>query len=268
MYGYVYLTTNNVNGRMYVGQHKASKYDPSYYGSGKVLLQALEKYGKDAFSNKVLCWCDSKDELNDKEKEYIKQYLDDNARSMYNLAMGGNGGDVYYNDPVGKRAFVQKMTAINKERCSKDSFRQAISKATSARFRDKEQRDRQRDVVKKAWADPVLRKKQSERLKGRSRDCSFNKIKCCLELNGEKIVFDSVKALRAYMTTALHFTPDNRVFSKLLNSGQPYIPYHKNRQKAVMGLRIYKMNDDVETNRDECSGVGPEISTGSKDEAL
>ena len=32
-------------------------------------------------------------------------------------------------------------------------------------------------------------------------------------------------------------------------------------------MKIYKIDDDVETNRDEYSGVGAEISTASKDEA-
>ncbi len=33
-------------------------------------------------------------------------------------------------------------------------------------------------------------------------------------------------------------------------------------------MKIYKIDDDVETNCDECSSVGTEISTVSKDEAL
>lgn len=31
---------------------------------------------------------------------------------------------------------------------------------------------------------------------------------------------------------------------------------------------IYKIDDDVETNCDECNSVGAEMSTASKDEAL
>lgn len=42
MYGYIYITTNLINGRMYIGKHKSEKYDSSYYGSGKILLYAIK----------------------------------------------------------------------------------------------------------------------------------------------------------------------------------------------------------------------------------
>ena len=54
MYGYIYLTTNLINGRVYVGKHKSSKYDSSYYGSGKAIKNALKKYGVENFSNEIL----------------------------------------------------------------------------------------------------------------------------------------------------------------------------------------------------------------------
>ena len=34
MIGYIYLTTNLVNGRVYVGQHKREYFNDKYYGSG------------------------------------------------------------------------------------------------------------------------------------------------------------------------------------------------------------------------------------------
>lgn len=34
MYGYIYMTTNKITGSLYVGKHKAPKYDPRYLGSG------------------------------------------------------------------------------------------------------------------------------------------------------------------------------------------------------------------------------------------
>ena len=36
MYGYIYITTNLINGMKYIGKHKASMFDPAYKGSGKV----------------------------------------------------------------------------------------------------------------------------------------------------------------------------------------------------------------------------------------
>lgn len=53
MYGYIYKTTNLINGKIYVGQHKG-KFDRGYVGSGKILKLALTKYGKQNFLTELI----------------------------------------------------------------------------------------------------------------------------------------------------------------------------------------------------------------------
>lgn len=92
MYGYIYKTTNLVNDKIYVGQHKASDWDEDYKGSGKMLFRAFDKYGKDNFKCELLEAVESQSEMNSKEKYYIELY---NARDNaigYNIAEGGIGG--------------------------------------------------------------------------------------------------------------------------------------------------------------------------------
>lgn len=70
MIGYVYKITNTINGKSYVGQHKYEGYpeiDPSYFGSGKLLKLAIDKYGIENFSIEVLKWCEDYDEMNNEE---------------------------------------------------------------------------------------------------------------------------------------------------------------------------------------------------------
>ena len=43
MYGYIYKTTNLVNGKIYIGQHKSNTFDTNYYGSGTILNKAIQK---------------------------------------------------------------------------------------------------------------------------------------------------------------------------------------------------------------------------------
>ena len=95
MYGYIYKTTNLINGKIYIGQHKSEEYDSSYYGSGKLIIRAIEKYGIENFSNTVLCCCDSKQELNKMEKQLIKNYNSRDIKIGYNISFGGDGGDTF-----------------------------------------------------------------------------------------------------------------------------------------------------------------------------
>lgn len=94
MYGYIYLTTNLINQMMYIGQHKSSIFT-EYKGSGKYLKKALNKYGWDNFKVELLEECSSQEELNDREKFWIKEYRDKYGYSrMYNLSDGGEGSNL------------------------------------------------------------------------------------------------------------------------------------------------------------------------------
>lgn len=90
MYGYIYLTTNLINNKKYIGQHKATKFSQKYLGSGTLIRQAIRKYGKSSFSVELLCECDSPQEMSDKEKYYIHLYNAVQDESFYNIEQGGS----------------------------------------------------------------------------------------------------------------------------------------------------------------------------------
>ena len=98
MYGYVYKTTNNINGKIYIGQHKHSKQgiDKNYIGSGKILKEAVEKYGRDNFSCEILEFCNSRKDADKLEKYYIKKFNSRDRNIGYNIGFGGNGGDTFH----------------------------------------------------------------------------------------------------------------------------------------------------------------------------
>lgn len=93
-YGYVYITTNIQNKKVYIGQHKKSQYDSHYFGSGTLLLKAINKYGKENFKNEVICFCNNKEYLDKMEKFFIKYYKSQDLSIGYNLEYGGQGGDI------------------------------------------------------------------------------------------------------------------------------------------------------------------------------
>ena len=92
MYGYIYKTTNLINGKIYIGQHKHSEFDTNYFGSGTLLFRAIDKYGKDNFKCELIKEAYSQQELNDLEKYYIEVFNSRDIAIGYNLAEGGIGG--------------------------------------------------------------------------------------------------------------------------------------------------------------------------------
>lgn len=92
-YGCIYCTTNTINGKKYIGQHKYGNpnFDKYYLGSGVVLRSAIKKYGRKNFEKEILCECDSAEELNNMEIYYIKLHNAVDSDNYYNLADGGNG---------------------------------------------------------------------------------------------------------------------------------------------------------------------------------
>lgn len=91
MYYTIYKITNNVNGKIYIGKHQTKNPMDGYYGSGKLIREAIKKYGKENFTKEVLFLFDSEQEMNQKEKELItEEFVSRN--DTYNAGVGGEGG--------------------------------------------------------------------------------------------------------------------------------------------------------------------------------
>lgn len=92
-YGYVYKTTNTLNGMIYVGQHKWEKpgLDPYYIGSGTRFLEVVSEVGREHFICEELVRARTREELNDLEVYWIDKLDARNPTVGYNIALGGNG---------------------------------------------------------------------------------------------------------------------------------------------------------------------------------
>lgn len=88
-FGYIYLTTNSINAIGYIGQCRGA-FKPNYRGSGKILVSAINKYGKHNFETEVIEWCDSQAELNQAEIDHIAIMRAFGGR-LYNIHPGGSG---------------------------------------------------------------------------------------------------------------------------------------------------------------------------------
>lgn len=94
-YGFIYITTNMINGKRYIGQKKFDKYWNGYLGSGRHLKNAIKKYGEENFVRDIVFIAYSKENLDKLEIEFINNYGAINNENFYNIAKGGEGGNTY-----------------------------------------------------------------------------------------------------------------------------------------------------------------------------
>lgn len=86
----IYETTNLVNGRKYRGAHKG-KVDDDYLGSGKILNQAIQKYGKQNFKREIIfCAFDHASMYWAESILVSENWIEENR--AYNMRPGGSGG--------------------------------------------------------------------------------------------------------------------------------------------------------------------------------
>ena len=185
-YGYIYKITNNVNGKIYIGQKKGRQVVESYYGSGKLILAAIEKYSINNFSREILEWCYSKEELNEREMYWISHYNSRDRLVGYNIAVGGNVIGMPHSKEtiekirssnIGKKRSAEaceKMRQSHKGKTLSEEHKKKISETQKVVMKGKNKgkhpsEDTIRKRVEKLKGHPVseeTRKKLSEANKG------------------------------------------------------------------------------------------------------
>ena len=86
-YGYIYVITNLINGKRYVGKNVFDNKSmwKSYMGSGVFIKQAIKKYGKENFKKDIIHICYSQEELEQDEVNIISFLNADNSYDYYNV---------------------------------------------------------------------------------------------------------------------------------------------------------------------------------------
>lgn len=121
MYGYIYLTTNLINGKKYIGQHRGTKFNFQYIGSGVLIKKAIAEYGKQNFSCELLDVAYSKEELNEKEVYWINFFNASKSENYYNIAEGGDSGG---------RLVGHEVTEKTREKLRNANIGKSLSKET------------------------------------------------------------------------------------------------------------------------------------------
>ncbi len=132
---YIYKTTNLINGKIYIGKRaKSPSLSEMYIGSGKLLKLAIKKYGIENFFKTIIEECPDNETLNCREKYWIDNLSAYKKSIGYNIAKGGNGGDVYTNHP-NKKLISERLSASKMGHIVTEETRKKISIANKGRKR-------------------------------------------------------------------------------------------------------------------------------------
>ena len=158
MIGYIYKTTNLINGKIYIGKHLATKFSLSYKGSGAILKQAFKKYGKENFSCDLLAEATTEEELNNLEAYWIETLDSRNPEIGYNIVEGGLGTSGYTHSEEAK----QKMSEAKKGKSLTPEWKAKIAEAGTKRTNSEETRKKISESNKGRVFSEESRRKMSE----------------------------------------------------------------------------------------------------------
>ena len=138
-YGFIYITTNMVNGKRYVGQKRINVTGTpwqDYIGSGRLIIKAIDKYGEDAFYKDIIDVAMDEGELNKKEIYWIQKYDAVNDDNFYNLDGGGylTGYSDYENE-------TKEIAFERRSKASKKYYESAKGNWVSAKLTEDEVKD-------------------------------------------------------------------------------------------------------------------------------
>lgn len=209
---YLYQHINKINNKSYIGKteniNKRQENNGKNYQTCPRFQSAIVSYGWDNFEHKILFTCDSLEEINQKEKEYIKKYNTLDPNFGYNLAEGGTGGD------------TQKgKTQEEKEKYAKERREETLS-------RGKDWHQKLSEGQLKRWQSKdgqKFKELQHQRMLGENNPGAK---KCkCVELNK---IFNSYADACAYLNQPRNYS--SKIGQVIRKERKTFAGYH---QEAV-----------------------------------
>ena len=97
MIGFIYLWTNKINGKKYLGSHYGS-IDDGYTGSGAIFKKAIKKYGIENFEREIIEYVKDSNILLEREQYYLNYYNVSTNDEFYNIKQIANGGFEHINN--------------------------------------------------------------------------------------------------------------------------------------------------------------------------
>jgi len=156
--GYIYRTTNNIDAKTYIGQHYWCNegVDPTYFGSGTKIRNAINKHGKDNFSIELVEECLSIFDLNSREIYYIRKEKE-LGKGEYNLRSGGFWGYTFDSEET-----KLKKSVASRAMWESEEYRGKHREAMERVYQDPDYLARRSATSKATWEDPKYRERMRE----------------------------------------------------------------------------------------------------------
>jgi group I intron endonuclease len=237
----IYKCKNKINKKCYIGQtvHTLNKRIKSHIirtnnNSKTYFHNALRKYGFENFEWEVIEKCESKEELDEMEFHYIKQYKSYWKENGYNLTYGGDGRYGFIvNDETKK-----KLSIANKGKKRSEKTKEKIRVAQTGKknsFYGKKHTKKSLETIKR---------KVSESLSGRSIDYEWRK-KISESLKGRSLSEDTKKKISKSLKGRI-FSKETIEKFRISNTGEKNPMYgHKYTEKE---LNKISKNDYIAIN--------------------
>lgn len=195
MVGYVYMTTNLINGMRYIGKHKSDRFvGKTYIGSGALLKKAIAEYGRNNFICELIESCDTLEDLDVRERYWISYYNATEDKEFYNIAEGGTGSSGivfgqrmaeawkdenyrnihiegnkrYWKDPENHRIRTELNRKTDHKSVWTSELRNQQSDKQKIAWSNSELIERHRKHMKGIWSNPEMIEAQRERNTGSS----------------------------------------------------------------------------------------------------
>lgn len=110
-YHYIYKITNLITGFYYIGRHSTMNLNDGYMGSGTLLNELFELYGKENFKKEILEFLSDFDALKAREKQIVnRDFL--KLPNVLNMNEGGDGGWEHVNNNVELRKAKNRRAGL------------------------------------------------------------------------------------------------------------------------------------------------------------
>lgn len=163
MYGYIYIITNNIDGKRYVGQTVQTikkRFSRHCWESTKNTMPvdiAIKKYGKESFSIEMVSKCNSQEELNSEELKIAAQ-LNTFVPYGYNLKAGNGKGSLCeeIKNKISSSNLGKKCTEESKRKMSESHRNKYPSPITRAKLSEACRGEKNPFYGKKHKSDTLL----------------------------------------------------------------------------------------------------------------